>query len=361
MGSRSSVGGWRPFSPWPAVWLFGVAALVIMLIVVGGATRLTGSGLSIVVWDVIGGILPPRSPEQWAAAFAQYQASPEYTQVNAWMTVEDFKSIYWWEWGHRLLGRLVGVAFAVPFLVLWVRRMLPIEWLLRFAFLLGLGAMQGVIGWWMVRSGLVDRAEVSAYRLAVHLGLAFVILGLLLDYAVRWSGRSVEFRVPGGAVSALAQIIPLLILLQVIAGGFVAGTDAGRIATNWPLMGESLWPSGGLELRPLWRNLFENRMLVQFDHRILAYLILVLEVGFVILAWRSSPSVRRWAVTLLVVSTVQAGLGIVTLLTAVEVSWALVHQFGAIIVFAVAIVTRRTVMDSKAEPIGLSLRSWPGR
>ena len=309
-------------------WLYSVLVLVAAMVILGGLTRLTGSGLSIVRWDLVSGVVPPLNQAEWDEAFRLYRQIPEYSAQNSWMELSDFRRIFWWEWAHRFLGRMVGAAYVIPLLVFKLRGSLPRALQARLLFLLILGGLQGVVGWWMVQSGLEDRVDVSQYRLAVHLGIAFVIMGLLLDTAMR-----LRLAVPGR--SRLDPLLALL-FLQIIAGAFVAGTGAGRVYTDWPLMNGALLPSEALDLRPAWRNLFENHALVQFIHRSLAYVLLAIAL---VLALAKGPGIgmRR---TILAAMLGQAALGILALRAGAALPLAAVHQAGAVAVFLLVVWAR---------------------
>ena len=319
------------------LWLFAVAALVVVMVSLGGATRLTGSGLSITEWKPIMGALPPLSAADWQEAFEKYRQIPQYKQINRGMSLDAFKTIFWWEWGHRFLARLVGVAFLVPFLVFlglgYIRRSL----VPRMVGLFALGGLQGFIGWYMVASGLSERVSVSQYRLALHLGLAFVILGALVWTALTL-GDEGKPRQPRrwwkGGVLLLA-----VAFLQVELGALVAGMKAGLAYNTWPWMDGQLVPKGLFVMQPWVLNLFENAMTVQFNHRIMAYVLTGL-VAYQL--WRvtmgtSTPAQRTSALALGVLTLVQVALGIWTLLAQVPLSLGLVHQFGAAILFVTAV------------------------
>lgn len=319
------------------LWLFAVAALVVVMVSVGGATRLTGSGLSITEWKPIMGALPPLSAADWQEAFEKYRQIPQYKQINRGMSLDAFKTIFWWEWGHRFLARLVGVAFLVPFLVFlglgYIRRSL----VPRMVGLFALGGLQGFIGWYMVASGLSERVSVSQYRLALHLGLAFVILGALV-WAALTLGDEGKPRQPRrwwkGGVLLLA-----VAFLQVELGALVAGMKAGLAYNTWPLMDGQLVPKGLFVMQPWVLNLFENAMTVQFNHRVMAYVLTGL-VAYQL--WRitmgtSTPAQRTSALALGVLTLVQVALGIWTLLAQVPLYLGLVHQFGAAILFVTAV------------------------
>jgi len=304
------------------IWLYVMAFLVLCMVVVGGATRLTESGLSITEWAPISGTIPPLTDADWAEEFAAYKQIPQGVQ-NSWMGIEDFKSIFWWEWGHRFLGRLLGVAFAVPFLVFLFQR--RFSWRLAgpLAGLFVLGGLQGAIGWWMVSSGLSQLTSVSQYRLATHLFAAS-----LLFLALIWVARRLE---PARAASPAGWPVWLLLIvleLQIVAGAFVAGLDAGMGYTTWPLMDGALIPRGLDVIDPFWKNLFENALTVQFNHRMLAYGIVVFVVWLV---WRQArrggfAGVHGWLPRIAGLVLLQVLLGILTLVNSVPISLALGHQ-----------------------------------
>ena len=312
--------------PYIRAWLWTVAILIFAMVVVGGATRLTESGLSITEWEPLLGVIPPLSEADWQLAFEKYKQIPEYSVVNAGMTLADFKFIYWWEWTHRLLGRAIGVVFLVPLVVFWFTGRIESRLLPRLVAIFILGALQGALGWYMVESGLVDRVDVSQYRLAAHLTLATIIFGAVVWAALDIGGAGNGTSLDHGALGLVA-----LILVQISAGGFVAGLDAGQGYNTWPLMDGSLIPSGLFAIEPAWRNLFENAMTVQFDHRMIAY---ATAVYAAILAWRRRTGP---AFVLLAVVFVQIGLGIWTLLDHAALAQALLHQAGAMVLFAAAI------------------------
>jgi cytochrome c oxidase assembly protein subunit 15 len=254
-------------------WLYAVAALLFAMVLVGGATRLTESGLSIVEWKPVTGTLPPLSQAEWQAEFEKYKTIPQYQQVNRGMSLDEFKTIYWWEWTHRFLGRLIGAAFLVPFLFFLWRGWIEPGLRGRLWTIFALGTLQGAAGWWMVVSGLAERTSVSPYRLAFHLTLAGVIFAGLI-----WTAQKLAARPQSGAPTAIragALALLVLVLVQIYLGALVAGLDAGLIYNTWPLMDGELLPdfSDLLLLDPLWRNFFENVLTVQFDHRMMAYLL----------------------------------------------------------------------------------------
>jgi len=321
-----------------AIWLLAVAAMVLAMVVVGGSTRLTGSGLSITQWRPVSGALPPLSQGDWQAEFARYQAIPQYRALNAGMTLHQFKGIYWWEWTHRLLGRLVGVVFFVPFVVFAVRRAIPRRLLLRLAGLFVLGGLQGLVGWWMVASGLQARIYVAPERLMIHLGLAFALLGALVWTALdAWSGWARQtLPSPWGR---RALWLAGFIYLQVLLGALVAGNHAGLVYNDWPLMNGRLLPDhyAGASL---WATLAHSQGAVQLHHRLLAYLLLVAAVVFGVFAWRSpvlAIDAKRLALAVSGAILLQAALGIATLMMLVPFSLAVAHQVMAALTFCLAI------------------------
>lgn len=321
------------------LWLLLLFALVAAMILVGGLTRLTDSGLSITEWRPVTGAVPPLSEADWAAEFAKYQQSPQYRHLNQGMTIEAFRSIYWWEWGHRMLGRLVGLVWAAGFLGFLAARRIPAGWTGRLLFIGVLGGLQGAIGWWMVSSGLAEgMTSVASTRLAMHLGLAFVILGLLWWYAQAMGRAEAALiqarRARESKAFGLATGVLHLAFLQILIGALVAGIDAGRSFTDWPLMAGEFFPSTALDLSPWWLNLTENAGLVQFAHRMTGYLVLILAI----VAWnrgqRSPHAATRTAFHLMLAAiALQVGLGIATVLSAAQIHAAITHQLGAILVW----------------------------
>jgi cytochrome c oxidase assembly protein subunit 15 len=307
------------------IWLYVIALMVLAMVVVGGITRLTDSGLSITEWQPISGAIPPLSAADWQAEFDNYKKIPQYTVLNEGMTLDAFKFIFWWEWGHRFLGRVIGFVFAVPFLVFLVQRRFTWNLAVPLAMLFLLGGLQGAIGWWMVSSGLQDLTSVSQYRLATHLGAA-----LLLFLALIWVARRLA---PAGPVPLDAQRGPILLLLalvylQIIAGAFVAGLDAGMGYNTWPLMDGSLVPQGLDAMDPWWKNLFENALTVQFIHRTIAYVIVLYAAALFV--WKRGAGgfagANGWLPRIMLLILLQAALGISTLLLSVPLPLALGHQ-----------------------------------
>src|ERR1700691_5731885 len=310
------------------LWLYAVAALVLAMVLVGGATRLTESGLSITEWQPVMGTLPPLDEAQWHVEFEKYQAIPQYRALNPGMRLDAFKTIYWWEWTHRLLGRAIGAVFLLPLLWFLWRGWIGPGLRGRLWAIFGLGALQGAVGWWMVASGLADRVEVSQYRLATHLVLACGIYVALLWTARRLDDRpevSAPARVQAAAIGLLG-----LVLAQIYLGALVAGLRAGHIYTTWPLIDGALVPDASRLFFdvPLWRNFFENSLTVQFDHRMLAYaiwLVAILHAFDVAASVKRGPAIAG-AVALVAAVTLQALLGIFTLVLVVPISLAILHQ-----------------------------------
>jgi|KBSSwiStaDraftv2_1062776.scaffolds.fasta_scaffold03086_10 cytochrome c oxidase assembly protein subunit 15 len=322
-------------------WLFAVAALIFLMVSLGGATRLTGSGLSITEWQPIMGAVPPLSEAAWQEALAKYKQIPQYELVNPGMSLAAFKLIFWWEWTHRFLGRLIGVVFLVPFLWFLAMGQLarPLMW--RLAGIFALGGLQGFIGWYMVSSGLAERVSVSQYRLALHMTLAVLIFGAVLWVALSLGPNSRRERTaePFGWRRAEAASIAALVLLQVVAGAFVAGLKAGSGWNTWPLMDGALVPQGLGALSPWWENLFENALTVQFNHRLLAYAIAAAVAWHLWSLLGSTPDGPMRTSSLVLAGTVlaQIVLGVWTLLAHVPIPLALLHQAGAVAVLAAAL------------------------
>ncbi len=336
-----------------AVWLLCLCALVFAMVLLGGYTRLTQSGLSMTDWRPVTGLLPPIGEAAWGAEFERYRQFPEFRDINAWMEVADFKRIFLIEYAHRMLGRLVGVAFLLPFLYFLAARKLT-RWLVpRLALMFVLGAAQGVMGWYMVMSGLADEPDVSHYRLTAHLGFAVAIFGYILWLAMGLLGgaRGRGDRGDRG-MRRLAAIIGALLFVQILSGGLVAGLDAGHGYNTWPLIDGAIVPAGLLALDPWAINPFENVLTVQFDHRMMAYLIVVLSA---LLWWRGRSRAlgagARFAVTVVAVAiALQAALGVLTLVGEVPLVLALAHQGGALLAFAAALYATFQFTEREGEP-----------
>ncbi|MEG9883632.1 MAG: COX15/CtaA family protein [Hyphomicrobiales bacterium] len=325
------------------LWLFGVAALIVMMVVVGGATRLTESGLSITEWRPVTGVIPPLSEDAWEEAFAKYRQIPQYRIINKGMDLGAFKTIYWWEWAHRFLGRVMAIAFFVPFIFFWWTDRLGRGLVLRLTAIFLLGAAQGGLGWFMVASGLANRTSVSQYRLAAHLALAVALFGIVWWIALG-IGRKAEKTGPVMSPSARhALALTGLIFVQIVSGAFVAGLDAGMGYNTWPLMDGALVPDGLFIMSPWWANLFENAMTVQFDHRLLAYSVVLMASAHWI-AQRYRYGRASGAGYVLAIVLLQAGLGVVALLWQVPVAIGLLHQTGAMILLALALWHCRKIL-----------------
>ncbi len=336
------------------IWLLIVAALVVATLIVGGATRLTESGLSIVEWKPVTGAVPPLTEAQWAAEFEKYKQIPQYRELNRGMSLSQFKTIFWWEWAHRMLGRVIGAVFLLPLLFFlwrgWVGR--ELRWPLFGLF--ALGGVQGAVGWWMVSSGLTERVSVSQYRLAFHMTLACVIYAAIVWIVARMKPAepaAVPQRLRVGAVVLFA-----LTLLQIYLGALVAGLDAGLTYNTWPHIDGALIPSAERLWfeTPLWRNFFENALTVQFNHRMLAYLILLLALWQ---SWDTARSTqdrttRAYATLFVLLIVIQAMIGIATLLYAVPIPLALLHQAMAILLLTVAVLqAARLIREPAVMPV----------
>lgn len=327
-------------------WLIALFVLVVAMIAVGGATRLADAGLSITEWRPVTGALPPVSETDWQAEFAKYQASPQARLMNPDMALPEFKTIYWWEWGHRQLGRVIGLVWAAGFVAFALTRRIPPGWTPRLLGLGALGGLQGAIGWWMVASGLTgEMTSVASYRLAVHLGLAFAILGLIAWYVLALSRTEAQLlqarRLAEPRLFGLATGVLHLSFLQILLGALVAGLDAGRGYIDWPLMAGAFFPPEALDLTPLWRNLFENPALVQFLHRVVGYLLVAFALVAAVRGRRSAQPVTQTAFGWMGAGALmQAALGIVTVMHAAPVGLGLAHQFGAVVLFVLILRAR---------------------
>ena len=320
-------------------WLYCVCALILAMVVVGGATRLTESGLSITEWKPIHGVIPPLSETEWEEELEKYRQIPEYQLINKGMSLEEFKFIFWWEWAHRLLGRFIGVAFFVPMVAFWAMGRIE-PWLKpRLLVGLALGGLQGFVGWWMVASGLVERVDVSQYRLATHLTLALFIFAYLFWIARRLTPLPAPERTEQERLAGLGKLVLCLVFVQIFLGGLVAGLNAGLTFNTWPLMDGQFIPRGMLAIQPIWLNFFENVMTVQFQHRMTAYVLVFTGVALAWSTFRVSrrKELRRAGAHVGGFVMLQALFGILTLLWQVPLSIALVHQGFAVVVLAAAV------------------------
>ncbi|SFS11044.1 heme A synthase [Yoonia litorea] len=327
-------------------WLMVLFGLVVVMIVVGGLTRLTDSGLSITEWKPVTGALPPMSEAAWQDEFDKYRAIPEYQLQNRGMSMSEFKVIYWWEWGHRQLGRFIGLVWAAGFVFFLATRKMPTGWTGRLLFIGALGGVQGAIGWWMVSSGLEEgMLDVASYRLATHLGLAFVIFGFIAWY-VYLLGRSQAdlMQARRGSDPRLMRLGSVLVgfaFLQIILGALVAGIDAGRAFPDWPLMAGGFLPPQPFDLQPMWRNFFEDAGLVQFMHRMAGYGLFLFGLFVWWRARQSANGQTRYAFNaMMAVMLLQMVLGIVTVIYSAPWQIAIVHQLGAVILWALILRAR---------------------
>ena len=337
------------------IWLLIVAGLIALMVLVGGATRLTESGLSIVEWKPVTGTLPPLSAQAWNDAFEGYKAIPQYRQMNAGMTLSEFKTIFWWEWSHRLLGRTIGMVYLLPFLWFLWRGAVSGPLGRRLWLIFGLGALQGAVGWWMVASGLSERTEVSQVRLATHL-----VLALLIYAAIVWTLRRLQPRAEAAREGFEAPTrlrwtswaLVIVTFVQLYLGALVAGLRAGRIYNTWPLIDGTFIPASARLFfeTPWWRNLFDNMLTVQFEHRMTAYALLGLAAfhAFDVMRSGAGRAVVRGAHRLLAAVLLQAVLGIATLLLVVPIHLALTHQAVAIVVLTFAVLQAERLSQRRA-------------
>ncbi|MHB8453710.1 MAG: COX15/CtaA family protein [Acidiferrobacterales bacterium] len=333
-----------------AIWLLLCCAMIFAMVVVGGITRLTRSGLSIVEWDPIVGAIPPLNTAQWDKAFHLYQQTPEYRDVNFDMGLGEFKSIFWMEYAHRLLGRSIGLVFLLPFLYFLVRGRIEKGLVPKLVTMFVLGGLQGALGWYMVKSGLINNPRVSQYRLTAHLATAFLIYAFIL-----WVALDLLFPPPRRRAPELTQLrrfsygVTGLIFVMVVAGGFVAGLKAGFVYNTFPTMNGHWLPPGMFALQPLWRNFFENMGTVQFDHRTIAYLLaLVIPLFWFKAKAISLPRRPRIAIHLLLAMlAIQITLGITTLLYVVPIPLAATHQAGALTLFTIAVFVNHTLRNTE--------------
>lgn len=317
------------------IWLLSCAFMVFMMVVIGGATRLTDSGLSMTNWKPITGFLPPLSIEEWEVVFAQYRQSPEYQKINFGMTLIEFKKIFWWEFIHRVWGRLIGLVFFIPFVIFTLQKKIPKPYYKHFLILFFLGGLQGFIGWWMVKSGLVDKPDVSHFRLAAHLGMALFIYGYIISLI--YNLKNTKYIIEPLRLKRSLAFGLILISATIIYGAFVSGLDAGLIYNSFPFMGEGLFPSDGLFLTPLYSNFIHNPSTIQFTHRLLAITTYIAIIYVFLWGLSQKTSIRKISFFLFLAATLQVFLGIITLLTQVELKFAILHQTGALILLTLYI------------------------
>jgi len=334
-------------NPKPIItWLFAGCFLIFSMVILGGITRLTGSGLSITEWDVIMGTIPPMNQNDWNTAFDKYKQSPQYQKVNTGMDVEQFKSIFYWEYFHRLVGRLLGIVFIIPFVYFLFKRMLNALLIRRLIFVFLLGGLQGFLGWYMVESGLINNPHVSHYRLALHLITAFITFGYTLWIALDliYQGYDKKSKTSDPGFRNLVLLISALVIIQIIYGAFTAGLHGGKVYNTFPKMGNEWFPSTIIALSPLWTNFFENFIGVQFVHRYLGTLLVLLGFGLVYLYRKqSSPELRSPVLFFILALVVQFTLGVTTLLFAAPITLAALHQIGGFVLFtSIVFLANRT-------------------
>ena len=336
------------------LWLFVIAGLIGLMVVIGGLTRLTGSGLSITEWQPVTGVIPPLNDPGWQAEFAKYQGTPQYELINRGLGLAGFKAIYWWEWTHRLLGRVLGIVFLVPFLVFLRRHRIDRAIAIRLGVIFVLGAAQGVLGWWMVQSGLTGaRVAVSQYRLAAHLGLAMILFGYVFWTALEIGGarRSQSFAAARFKPFVLALVA--LIFVQIILGAFMAGLDAGRAFTSWPTYAGAWLPAGLYDLQPWWINHFENHALVHFQHRNLGYFVAILVVWLYAAIRRAGADapLKIAGIHAVVLTASQIALGIFTVVSQIALPLAALHQICALGLFGAGLWWAYALNPNTAHPV----------
>jgi cytochrome c oxidase assembly protein subunit 15 len=332
-----------------AGWLLAVCALIFAMVVLGGVTRLTRSGLSIVEWQPLLGAIPPLTEAQWLALFEKYKLTPEYQKVNIGMDLAGFQGIFWLEYFHRLLGRLIGLAYLLPFFYFLVRKQIERRLLPKLIVLFALGGLQGLLGWLMVASGLVDEPRVSPYRLTAHLGLAVLIYSTMLWVALGLLSPQPRTPAVASSLRRHGHGVTALIAITILAGGFVAGTRAGFAFNDWPLMHGRWIPEGLYAMQPLWADFFENVATVQFHHRLLAYLLCLALPAWWWLARRATLAAgTRWLFHLLLAALLaQVALGIATLLYVVPAALAAAHQAGALLLLTLALLLNHALRAGK--------------
>ncbi|MBE9516470.1 MAG: COX15/CtaA family protein [Proteobacteria bacterium] len=324
-----------------AIWLLVVCALIFTMVVLGGVTRLTRSGLSMVEWEPIMGIVPPIGQEAWQETFDKYKQFPEYQKINKGMDLDEFKSIFWFEYSHRVLGRTIGIAFLVPFLFFLFKGYIRKPLIPKLVIMFILGGLQGVLGWYMVKSGLVNKPHVSQYRLTAHLSAALLIYGFMFWVALDLLMERSKLAASNGLtrLRQLGLITSATIVIMIMSGGFVAGTKAGLVFNTFPLMSGQWLPPGGMSMSPWYMNLFDNLATIQFNHRLIALLLFLMVPIYWLMAHKSELDrhTRLGFHALLIMLCVQVALGISTLLLAVPVWLGATHQAGALVLFAMAL------------------------
>ena len=336
------------------LWLFAIAAMIGLMVIVGGLTRLTGSGLSITEWQPVTGVIPPLGDAAWRDEFAKYQGTPQYELLNRGMGLAGFRAIYWWEWTHRLLGRLLGIVFLVPFLVFLKQHRIDRGIAVRLGMIFLLGAAQGALGWWMVQSGLTGaRVAVSQYRLAAHLGLAMILFGYVFWTALEIVGARRTSVEVASRVRSFAVALAGLVFVQIILGAFMAGLDAGRAFSSWPTYAGAWVPPGLYDLSPWWINHFENHALVHFQHRTVGYVVAVMVVWLYITLRRAGADrpLRIAGIHAVVLTAAQVALGVFTVVSMVALPLAALHQLCALALFAAALWWAYTLTGNTAHSI----------
>ncbi len=333
-------------------WLLGCAAVVYLMIVVGGVTRLTQSGLSMVEWEPIRGIIPPLNHEQWMEEFNKYRQSPEYLKVNAGMSLEAFKRIFYWEYGHRVLGRVIGMIYFIPLLFFILKGMVPRAWYGRLFGLFVLGGLQGLMGWYMVKSGLVDVPRVSQYRLTAHLSLALVIFACMVWFGLDFLRGERRHQQASSMYLTATAVVIFVVFMIMMSGGFVAGTKAGYIMNTFPKMAGQWVPSGMLNIEPVWRNVFENPVTIQFIHRCLAFVVLAVVIWAFIKSRSQTFNTQFHWVKVVVIC--QILLGISALVMRVPVWLGAMHQAGAVALLTAALFAAHVARKTATEPEALA-------
>jgi len=327
------------------VWLLFCAAVVYVMVVIGGITRLTQSGLSMVEWAPIMGIFPPIGEVAWIDVFTKYQSSPEYQKVNMGMSLAAFKQIFWWEYGHRVLGRVIGMIYFFPLVFFLIKGMIPKQWKVKLLGLFVLGGMQGLMGWYMVKSGLVDLPHVSQYRLTAHLGLALLIFAYMFWFALDMLRGNKPNADSSSSYQLLTGLTVGVVFMMMLSGGFVAGTKAGFIMNTFPLMNGEWLPQSWMSLTPWWRNLFENPIAIQFIHRCLAIVVLITVLTAFYLSLKQKFASYSYIVLGVVI--IQLGLGISALLLVVPIALGAAHQAGAVAVLASSLFVAHCARKTK--------------
>ena len=322
-----------------AIWLFSGCFLIFGMVVIGGITRLTGSGLSITEWKPIMGAIPPLNDAEWEVAFQKYQQIPQFQKVNYHFELSDFKTIFWWEFIHRLLGRLIGIVFIIPFLWFLVKKKFDSVTIKKMLFLFLLGGIQGFLGWFMVSSGLAERTSVSHIRLAIHLMFAFITFAFTFYYGLELIYTEKRESIQNKKLSALNKLVFVVLSIQIIYGAFVAGLHAGKIHNTFPLMSGQVIPTGMSVMQPTWLNIFDNPVTVQFIHRFLAFTLLFLVAWFYVESGKEKlNNFQKKGIHILIAAIgIQFLLGVITVLTQANIVMASIHQIGAFFLFSSSI------------------------